>query len=765
MEALKEWKNKLQKVGKLDKLEIYADIIKYYYDNREPEFINDFREAVTIFNEYLQFDVKPRKETCLALQNIFLFTFRLIRYISFGRHFKEVLEEYKRNEKYFQSSNLTAFIYDELCYLFWRFHDFDAALEFGIKSYELAEKSDKAILQGRYSNVGFIYESRNDFENATKYYQLQLNFGLQTNADRAVFLAYSGFGRINLSKGKFASAINYFQEALKYFSELNSEDVMAVYNNLGIAYGRMGNLEESLRYFNTYINDDTRARYPDMYCSFLMNSSNCYTTLGKWDETEKYLFMALEFAEQIKNPEYMAVVLIDLGNLERTRQNWQKSISYFKKSKTIIMQTQNILHDILIDQGLGIAYFNLNDISNAIKYLESSLAKSEKEERNVGIGIGMRYLSQIYEQQNDLEKALYYHKKMHQYEMARIEEKEKSAALEKKKNSPIPGNPKLSFYNSLISAELSDLIKSPFVGNSAAMRKVVEMARIAAKQDVSVLLTGESGTGKEIIARIIHYSSVRKDNPFIVVNSAAFTESLAESAFFGSEKGAFTGAEKTRFGYIEAAKQGSLFLDEIGEMSLNLQAKLLRALEEHVISRLGSTKEIKVDFRLICATNKNLYELSDKQQFRFDLLNRLNTLEIYVPTLKERKEDIPLLLEYFLSFFSQQKEVEKPILSKAALDLLLEYDFPGNVRELKNILQRTVLFSNKAVIEPEDLMFPPQKTEKADSTIYSSLNLAECETAVIRKAMQISGNVQVKAAKLLGISPFALSRRLMKMSK
>jgi transcriptional regulator with PAS, ATPase and Fis domain len=296
------------------------------------------------------------------------------------------------------------------------------------------------------------------------------------------------------------------------------------------------------------------------------------------------------------------------------------------------------------------------------------------------------------------------------------------------------------------------------------MKEAINIAMIAAETDSApVLITGESGTGKEIFARIIHFAGKRKKQPFLSVNSVAFAGTLIESAFFGSEKGAFTGADQRKKGYFEAAEQGTLFLDEIGDMPLSMQAKMLRVIEERVIHRVGGTKDIALAFRLISATNKNLYQLSEENEFRFDLLNRINTLEIHLPPLRERKDDIPFLIDYFIACFNQQ--TTKRILTKDALELLMNYDYPGNVRELKNILQRTILLSDKPLITPEDIVFPANKPESIPSLQpeYSSLNLAQCEKKIIGKAMEQCGNVQAKAAKLLGISPFALSRRLKKL--
>lgn len=258
--------------------------------------------------------------------------------------------------------------------------------------------------------------------------------------------------------------------------------------------------------------------------------------------------------------------------------------------------------------------------------------------------------------------------------------------------------------NFALKQHISDITKEePFIGVSPSVKKIKEEVETIAPMDSTVLIMGESGTGKEILANMIYSKSQRANKPFIRVNCAALTESLLESELFGHEKGAFTGADRIRKGRFEMAQNGTILLDEIGELSLSTQAKLLRVLQEKEFERVGGSTTIKTDFRLIAATNKDLRKEIEKQRFREDLFYRINVLPLKLLPLRERKEDIPILSDYFLKQIG--KEVKKPVLyfEQDALRLLLDYDWPGNVRELRNVIERLVVLSQKDHIVFEDV--------------------------------------------------------------
>ncbi|MBF0099683.1 MAG: sigma-54-dependent Fis family transcriptional regulator [Desulfobacterales bacterium] len=296
------------------------------------------------------------------------------------------------------------------------------------------------------------------------------------------------------------------------------------------------------------------------------------------------------------------------------------------------------------------------------------------------------------------------------------------------------------------------------IGQSKAMKETLSLTRRIAATEWTVLIRGETGTGKELIARLIHQLSVRQDKPFIEVNCAAIPENLFESELFGHEKGAFTSANNTRRGRFELAREGTIFLDEIGELPLNLQPKLLRALQEKRISRVGSEKEIPIDVRVIAATNRDLKRMVEVGQFREDLYYRLNVFDITLPALRQRKEDIPLLAEFFMSRYAQ-----RPIhLSSEATDMLIKYSFPGNVRELEHLIQRTVTLARSNVIHirdlPEDIRFYQATVEQG--TLFERLNAVE--RVMMFSALEKNEWVQTKAADMLGISERVLRYKMKK---
>lgn len=316
--------------------------------------------------------------------------------------------------------------------------------------------------------------------------------------------------------------------------------------------------------------------------------------------------------------------------------------------------------------------------------------------------------------------------------------------------------------NSLISKTLEEKIERQFIGVSPQILKILQQAKTAAQYpDANVLITGESGTGKENIARIIHYSSPRKENVFCAVNSSSITDTLLESEFFGHKKGSFTGAINDKMGFFEVSNKGTLFLDEIADMPFNLQAKILRATEEKVITRVGDTIPIKTDFRIISATNHDIEKQVEEQKFRLDLLHRLNTLHIHIPPLRERTADIKPLLEYYVDYYATKFNKPGINITENIYDVLSEYDFPGNVRELKNMAERAVILCQGNQLSIHD--FPVKKTKQKENTLtIDKVNLKSNEIKMILEALHSCNYNQTAASDLLGISRDALIRKMKK---
>jgi DNA-binding NtrC family response regulator len=313
---------------------------------------------------------------------------------------------------------------------------------------------------------------------------------------------------------------------------------------------------------------------------------------------------------------------------------------------------------------------------------------------------------------------------------------------------------------SLISDNLKSRIKSNFIGISGAMKHVRNMAILAAREkDVNVLITGENGTGKEIVARIIHYASQSSDQPFFPINCAAIPDSLLESEFFGHIKGSFTGAADNKKGFFELANNGTLFLDEISEMPLQLQAKLLRALEENKIKPVGGNKEIEVDLRIISATNSDIEDIINKKKLRIDLYHRLNTMMIHIPPLRERIEDVEPLVKYFIHMLSEKRKIQKPEIDRTVFEHLKKYHFPGNVRELKNMVERALILSSGKEIEISHFQFKTEPKKNQPMESIGTLNINQNEIKLIIYALLQCNNNNTEASKVLGISRDTLIRK------
>ena len=326
----------------------------------------------------------------------------------------------------------------------------------------------------------------------------------------------------------------------------------------------------------------------------------------------------------------------------------------------------------------------------------------------------------------------------------------------------------LKSENELLKKQLYERYKlSSFISHSSKMEEVISVSVRVAESKATILITGENGTGKEVLAKSIHFISPRKDGPFVAVNIPALSETLLESELFGHEKGAFTGADKMRKGRFELADKGTIFLDEIGDIPLSIQVKLLRVLQEHQFERVGGTESINIDVRIIAATNHNLANKIKDGSFREDLFYRLNIVSIHIPPLRERKEDILPLIDFFLHKYSQENGKSDIEISKEAIDVLMKYNYPGNVRELENIIERAVVLARTNILATSDLpltvkgvKYEDQLPELGKGTLTEQVEALE--KRLIYDSLKESNGNQTKAGKLLGITERNLRYKLQK---
>ncbi|HAH36347.1 DNA-binding transcriptional response regulator, NtrC family, contains REC, AAA-type ATPase, and a Fis-type DNA-binding domains [Algoriphagus ornithinivorans] len=313
--------------------------------------------------------------------------------------------------------------------------------------------------------------------------------------------------------------------------------------------------------------------------------------------------------------------------------------------------------------------------------------------------------------------------------------------------------------------QLQSDLKKPYtdiIGSSASMKNIFSIIDKVAQTDANVLILGENGTGKELIARAIHERSLRKDEIFVGVDMGAITETLFESELFGHKRGAFTDAKDDRAGRFEIADKGTLFLDEIGNLSMPLQSKLLTVLQKREVTRIGTNKAIPVDIRLICATNMHVHEMVMENTFRQDLLYRINTVEIFLPPLRERQDDIPQLANHFLKQYSQKYRKEFSSFTSSAMELLQRYPWPGNIRELQHAIERAIIMAEGNQLDSRDFFFLSAKPASEKAPVSNTLNLDDMERSTIQRAIDKNGGNISKAAKELGLTRASLYRRLEK---
>jgi two-component system response regulator PilR (NtrC family) len=310
---------------------------------------------------------------------------------------------------------------------------------------------------------------------------------------------------------------------------------------------------------------------------------------------------------------------------------------------------------------------------------------------------------------------------------------------------------------------------SNIIGASGPMVEVFQLVETIAPTSSTVLITGESGTGKELVARAIHFNSPRKDRPFVALNCGALSETLLDSELFGHVRGAFTGADSNKKGLIEVAEKGTIFLDEIGEMSPVVQVKLLRVLQERTFRRLGGTEEVEADIRIIAATNRDLSKMVEEEKFRQDLYYRINVINVHLPPLRERPEDIPLLAEHFVTKFAKQMGKSVDGISGDAMAVLRRYQWPGNIRELENAIERAIALERASIVMPESLSVIGSKMSAEATAVPQAAaagepptrlgsgfdleqHVQDIEREYIAEALRRAGGVKVRAAELLGMS-------------
>ncbi|MBI9031632.1 sigma 54-interacting transcriptional regulator [bacterium] len=759
---------KINTASRVEQFEIFTEIFTKCFEGRNKDIKSYFADFLDKWKEFLDFETKPNKLVRDIVSANFELFFRFIRASNNIEWFNEYLPVFSDNEKYLTGYFYLANIYDYFGYLMWLKHDIEKGVEYLSKSLEIANKYCKPNeIPGRYTNLGYLYEVVGDLDKAEYYYNEGLDFALRYNSINALKLAYNAMGRLCISRNLHDKAIDYFEDSLSLYEREQDIDRVAVINNLAMCYRTIDVTDKAKELYEKIDQEWIMQRDPELYFAVQTNLGNLLVTYKEYGKAEEKFKKSLDFAQKVNALDQVISLYVSLGDLYGKTDRVAEGLKILDQALDLSKQVKN--HRIL--KSIYIKYADIDmsekDYQNALLHLDK-LIDIAKAGNNTQLHIiTLKKQSYCYEKLGDFKKAyscLALSDKM-QEEVTEKEKKEK-----RKEELKLIGNSVRKHFlfqgsNSLISRELSAKIGVNLIGTDSVMQKVVSKALLAStNHEASILIRGESGTGKDIIARIIHFSSVRNNYPFIAVNSGSFSPGIVNSALFGHKKGAFTGAVSDYVGYFEAANKGTVFLDEIGEMPQDIQIALLRVLEEKKVTPLGSSKQVPVDFRLISATNREIEDEVKVGKLRLDFLNRINTLEINIPPLRERKDDIPILIDSFLEEISSRVKIKKPKLSIPALKILLDYDYPGNVRELKNIIEKLIIFNNKCEITPDDvynlnLDIKQNNLSSPSSTIF---HLETLEKQAICKAMKETDNKKTEAAMLLGITVYSLHRRISK---
>ena len=756
----------LKKASKIDKIKICSEIIDLSYKSH-PEIILDyFDQLIELVENYIAFDPNLNKDIKYQLSSAFSILFIRIRNMSDLSAFEKYYPVFNRFEPFITDSVITAQIFQYFGYLFWLKGDLKSALKYLKESLTMIDKTESNAVPERYTNIGYIYEYKGDFKQAEHFYIQGLDYAKMTSSDQALKLAYEALGRLNLCTGKYDLAIDYFENALSlYDKEKLLINKVVILSNIAMCNYRKGNNNKALDILLTINTEWVKRLNPELYYSILANIGAVHAQRNNFQESKRFNISVLNYAEKNNILPLITSSLHSIGHCNWKLKKHKEAIKLLTSALDYAYKIDSSKKIILIKDTLGKIYLELDDYNAAINYFLAIDNESEQtSETDVALAL-KRNIAFCYEKLGDYEKA-YFTLKKHNIINAKYKEslqvKDKEISEKQIIISGQKGHYLFSKGTSVISQELSKKIGHPIIGNSKEITELIEKAILASKnKNLNVLLLGESGTGKESIAKLIHYLSQRSRYPFIEVNSAVFTTGLSESSLFGHLKGAYTGATSDHTGYFESADKGSLFFDEIADMPLEIQSMLLRVLETKCVTPISSNSKRMIDFRLICASNKNLFQLSQENKFRFDLYQRINTLEITLSPLRERASDIPLLVDYYLNLFSQEMNIKLPKISKPALNKLCSYQYPGNIRELKNIIQRILLFTSNNEITKDDIFFPNLEA-KSKNLEDVNLNLEENEIKKIKIAMSRSNNTITNAANLLGISSYALSRRIKK---
>lgn len=611
-----------------------------------------------------------------------------------------------------------------------------------------------------------------------------------------------------LRKRDRAQTFNYLERAQKQLSADSDPAIrLKVLIDTGTAYYGFQQHDKALPYISSALELSTRMGDINNQLMLLNNISTLYGMLGQFDKAEKVLNQGLALCEEHGIAFQKVQFLFGLGSMFMRKIEPEKALEYLLECEKAgaainltdpiylsdlysnlagchkhlyqndlawkrLQQAKEALQSVgnqskLVELDVNIASYLISEgkLTESRKLLQDAIKYARKQKNYNILVIAQLNMYQSYEAGKNYSKAIAallelhkVHEEYHHFLMS-----EQTRDYDGRLQQIISDYHEVERQYSSLKRDIRHSVTNDFLGSSPAHKRVLDSALLAAQHpNASVLITGESGTGKDVLARIIHYNSARKDAPMVAVNMASISATLMESEFFGHKKGSFTGAVSDTRGLFLEANHGTLFLDEISEMPVNLQAKLLRVLESRTLTPVGSSKELEFDTRIISSTNRDLLKMIQDNQFRLDLYHRLNTIEIHIPPLRERPEDIEVLIRHYAEKLAREIKAPIPKLERSFISRLQEYRFPGNVRELRNIIERLLIMHSGEVWTDATLAKLPSLNLLGSSAPAIDIRTRQAilEKQQIIDALQQCAGKQKDAARLLGISESTLTRRI-----
>ncbi|MCK5051456.1 MAG: sigma 54-interacting transcriptional regulator [Candidatus Cloacimonetes bacterium] len=637
------------------------------------------------------------------------------------------------------------------------------SIDFFKQASTIYERSgDKINIMQCYYSLGYCYIGENNFVEALKYFTLTLNASSEIGNTKIHTNCSSNLGRIYNELGDYDKALEMLFYSLKVFQKNNDkQNIAGALSNIGLSFTDIGLYDEAIENHLKAIEICGTLNKPLVLSSLYNNIAVTYQYSNNYEPALEYNLKSLKLSEKENDIRGITFSLNNIGEVYEKQKEYELALDYFLRAKKIADQSYEYVLPVVLFN-LAKIYTKLKKYDEVLQYLNKALELTD------GINVKSMKL-EVYEGANEIYFELKEFQKAYEYQKKYYEIKESIVNTETAKKIEKDQTKKL---NDLYLSE--DFEKKEFpeiIGHSKEMKDVFALMNMVAEHNVNVMIAGPTGSGKELVAKAIH-NKYKKDSPFVAINCSAIPEHLLESELFGYAKGAFTGAVKDKKGKIEMANHGTLFLDEIGDMPLSLRSKMLRVVQERTVTPVGSTKPVPVSIRIISATHRDLQEMIKNGEFRQDIYYRLNVIKIEIPALKDRRLDIPLLVNHFIRKYNKKFNKKIRSVSIDALNYLLSLSWQGNVRELENEIEKAVLFCGQDMLHIElftdvshkesENIFEGLPIKWLEYKSYKNGIVDKLDAAYVKELLISTGNNVQEASKNGGLERAQIYRLLKK---